>query len=51
MNQALSYVVGAGVCCVVPMVMFFAGVYYAKYGLPFSVQWRGMQHSGEEEDV
>lgn len=49
MNEMISYLVGFGFCCIIPLVMFGAGVYYAKFGLPFEVHWRGVRSSEEEE--
>lgn len=49
MNQVTSILLGTGVCCFVPFVTFLAGMYYARYGLPFQVTWRGLNHKEEEE--
>lgn len=43
---------GAFICCIVPLLCFFAGVYYARFGLPVALQWRGIgrrQDDGIEE--
>lgn len=49
MNQTLSVLLGAGVCCFVPFMTFLAGMYYARYGLPVAITWRGLHKSEEEE--
>lgn len=50
MSEALSYVIGAIVCCGAPLLSFGAGAYYAKFGLPFSFQWRGMHRLDEDDE-
>jgi hypothetical protein len=45
----MTTILGGFICCVVPLVCFGAGVYYARFGLPLSVHWRGLR--GEEETI
>lgn len=47
-STTLSALLGSGICCFVPLLSFFAGVWYARHGLPVSIQWRGFR--SEEED-
>lgn len=49
MNQTGLSIIGALICCAVPLLAFFAGVYYARFGLPIALQWRGFGRSEEEE--
>ena len=44
LSNNLAVLVGTGVCCVVPLLSFAAGVVYARYGLPFAVRF-GWQRS------
>lgn len=48
MSQISATILGALVCCVVPLGAFGAGVYYARFGLPFSFDWRGFGRREEE---
>jgi len=41
MSQLGAIGLGAGICCVVPLLALLAGVYIGKNGLPVSVRWRG----------
>jgi hypothetical protein len=50
MSNTIATLVGSGICCVVPVLAFTAGVYYARYGLPFVVRWRGIARKGDEEE-
>lgn len=50
MSQVFASLVGVGVCCFVPLVAFYAGVHYAKFGLPIAVSWRGIRPTEEDED-
>lgn len=49
MSQVLPSLLGVGICCVVPLMTFAAGVYYARYGLPVSFRWRGFGRPDDEE--
>lgn len=49
MNQVIASSLGAVVCCVVPLVAFFGGVYYARFGLPVALRWRGFGQPLDEE--
>lgn len=50
MENALPTILGLSVCCIVPLACFFAGFYIAKYGMPFSVAWRGFGQAYEDEE-
>lgn len=40
--NGVSTILGGVICCVVPILCFAGGVYYARFGLPFSIHWRGV---------
>lgn len=37
----VSVLLGGIICCAVPLAAFFGGVYYARFGLPIVIRWRG----------
>lgn len=41
---------GVGICCIAPLAMFAAGVYYARFGLPLAVRWRGFATQSDDEE-
>lgn len=49
MTDITAPILGAVVCCIVPLLAFAAGVYYARFGLPVAVQWRGVGRADEDE--
>lgn len=49
MNNLTATLVGAGLCCLVPLLSFLAGVYYARRGLPFVFQWKGFGETLPED--
>lgn len=49
MNQSLATVLGLTVICLMPLIFFAFGVYYARYGLPLVVRWRGFGHTPEDD--
>lgn len=51
MNNVVATLLGVGICCIIPLATFFAGVYYARYGLPVAVQWRGFARHEHEDDL
>lgn len=50
MNQASITLIGALICCVVPLACFAAGVYYARFGLPFIFRWRGFNRITDADE-
>lgn len=46
----LAPLLGAGICCIVPLICFAAGIYVERFGLPVSVRWRGIARRDEEEE-
>jgi hypothetical protein len=46
----IASILGAFICCIVPLLSFGLGVYYARFGLPVSLQWRGFGKADEGED-
>lgn len=49
MNQITAILFGGLICCVVPLGAFGAGMYYARYGFPVALQWRGIGRAEDEE--
>ena len=51
MSNTLAPVVGAVVCCVVPLATFVAGVMYARYGSPIAIRlgWQRRERYLEED--
>jgi hypothetical protein len=45
----MTTVLGGFICCVVPLLCFLSGIYYARFGLPLAVRWRGFR--GDEESI
>lgn len=50
MGQGVATALGTLICCVVPLLAFGAGMYYARYGLPFAIAWRGFARRDHDED-
>lgn len=50
MNTTMASLVGVGVCCVVPLLSFAAGIVYARFGVPVSIRWRGFAEKGSDDD-
>jgi hypothetical protein len=39
------------ILCVWPLLFFAGGVYYARFGLPVTLRWRGIGRIDDEEDL
>lgn len=50
MNDIIAPILGTVICCIVPLLSFAAGVYYARYGLPVQLRWRGIGRVDDEEE-
>jgi hypothetical protein len=50
MSQTVSTLLGGLICCVVPLATFGAGVYYARFGFPLAIRWRGFGRADTAED-
>ena len=50
MNQTYATVFGLFILCMWPLIWLAIGVYYAKFGLPVSLRWRGFGKSIEDDD-
>jgi len=51
MNQTTATIFGGFILCGWPMFFFAAGVYYAKYGLPIYLRWRGFGRREDEDEL
>lgn len=51
MNEISATVLGAFICCIVPLASFAMGIYYARFGLPVLVRWRGFGHPLDDDEV
>ena len=49
MSTIIVPIFGAVICFVVPLTAFAAGIYYARYGLPLHVRWRGFGRSDDDD--
>jgi hypothetical protein len=49
MSQITSILFGGLICCVVPLASFGAGMYYARFGFPVALQWRGIGRAEDDE--
>jgi hypothetical protein len=50
MSQTVSVLLGGVICCVVPLAAFGAGIYYARFGLPLAIRWRGFSREAAEDE-
>lgn len=50
-NQTYATIFGGFILCGWPLLFFAIGVYYAKYGLPVILRWRGFGKSIDDDDI
>lgn len=50
MNQTLATLLGTLICCINPLLCFAAGIYYARYGLPVEISWRGIRRKDDSTE-
>ncbi len=51
MNEIISVLFGVGVCCLIPIMSFATGIYYARFGLPVTLRWKGWGNSDTDEEI
>jgi hypothetical protein len=50
MTPEIATVIGLLWCCGAPIMTFIVGIWYARYGLPVSIKWRGMKRRDDLDD-
>ena len=50
MSNVVVTLFGSAICCIVPLAAFATGVYYARFGLPLSMRWRGFGRTVDDDD-
>jgi hypothetical protein len=50
MNSTVASLLGAFVCCIMPILSFAAGWYVSRHGSPLIIRWRGLRDHDDEID-